>query len=64
MTLAVEPEIAHGGPLQERLAPAAQREALLADLPGLPRIDIDARRLNDLELFANGGFERGTANWR
>jgi sulfate adenylyltransferase len=56
MTLAIERELAHGGPLQERLASASEREALLAELSGLPRIEIDARRLNDLELLANGGF--------
>jgi sulfate adenylyltransferase len=49
-------EQAHGGPLQERLATAEQAAALRERLAGLPRLEIDARRVNDLELLANGGF--------
>src|SRR5579884_42486 len=69
MTATIEAELAHGGPLQVRLASAAERQALQAELPGLPRLEIDARRLNDLELFANGGFSplrgfQGEADYR
>jgi len=49
-------EEAHGGPLQVRLAPPERREELRALAASLPRVEIDERRLNDLELFAIGGF--------
>ena len=55
MTTLVEQTIANPAP-RELLATPAQAEALRASLPGLPALEIDARRLNDLELLAVGGF--------
>jgi sulfate adenylyltransferase len=49
-------EEAHGGPLQVRLAPPERRAELATLATELPRVAIDERRLNDLELFAIGGF--------
>ncbi len=53
-TLAERPASAH--PLQARQASPEQAAALRERLPGMPRLAIDARRLNDIELLAIGGF--------
>ncbi len=56
MTALVERSTAAQQPLQVRQATPEQAAALRERLPGLPKLAIDARRLNDIELLAIGGF--------
>jgi sulfate adenylyltransferase len=44
----------HGGALVDRIVAGPEADALRARAAGLPRIDLDARELADLELVATG----------
>ncbi|MGC9524211.1 MAG: sulfate adenylyltransferase [Limnospira sp.] len=46
----------HGGQLINRIATAEQRKELIEKADALPRVQLDARSLSDLELIAIGGF--------
>lgn len=46
----------HGGQLINRIASADQRQMFLEQADSLPRVQLDERRLSDLELIAIGGF--------
>jgi sulfate adenylyltransferase len=46
----------HGGALQERLLPEAEREAARARAAALPTVPLSPRQLADLELFAGGAL--------
>ena len=46
----------HGGQLIDRIASPAQREEFLSKADFLPRVQLDARAVSDLELIAIGGF--------
>jgi len=46
----------HGGKLVDRIATAAEREALLQSAANLQTITLNAREEADLELIANGAF--------
>lgn len=48
--------VAHGGMLVNRLVEGAEREALLAKADGLPKLEVDAFTLSDIEMIAIGGF--------
>ncbi|HZQ36470.1 MAG TPA: sulfate adenylyltransferase [Dehalococcoidia bacterium] len=56
MTALMDRVTAAQQPLQVRQATPEQAAALRERLPGLPRLTLDARRLNDVELLAIGGF--------
>lgn len=45
-----------GGDLVELRSSGAERSALAERAKSLPRLELDAREMNDLELLANGGF--------
>jgi sulfate adenylyltransferase len=45
-----------GGDLVELRSSGAERGALAERAKSLPRLELDAREMNDLELLANGGF--------
>ena len=45
---------AHGGRLINRMAPAAQRDALLAQVEGAKRIPLNARESADFEMIEAG----------
>ena len=53
MTLLTAP---HGGTLVNRIVEGKEREALLAKAPGLPKVELDAWALSDVEMLAIGGF--------
>jgi ATP sulfurylase len=46
----------HGGTLVNRIADGRERETLLERSQSLPRIDLDAWALSDVEMLAIGGF--------
>jgi sulfate adenylyltransferase len=46
----------HGGTLVNRILEGRQREALLATAERLPRVELDAWGLSDVEMLAIGGF--------
>jgi sulfate adenylyltransferase len=46
----------HGGTLVNRILQGKDREALLASTPSLPKIELDAWALSDVEMLAIGGF--------
>ena len=46
----------HGGTLVNRLVEGKEREALLAKAPSLPRIELDAWALSDVEMIGIGAF--------
>jgi len=46
----------HGGQLVNRIVEGKEREALLAKASSLPRIELDAWALSDVEMIAIGGF--------
>lgn len=46
----------HGGQLINRIATPAEREEFLAQGDRLPRVQLDARAISDLEMIAIGGF--------
>ena len=46
----------HGGHLIDRIASEAERKEFEAQADNLPRIQLDARALSDLEMIAIGGF--------
>ncbi len=46
----------HGGALQERLLPEAEREAARARAAALPAVELSTRQLADLELLAGGAL--------
>ena len=50
----VETIAPHGGVLQERLLPEAERAAAAARAAALPTVELSARQVADLELFAVG----------
>ena len=47
---------AHGGRLVNRELSGVERETLLERVPTMPRIDLNAREVSDLEMIANGAF--------
>ncbi|MEM9539051.1 MAG: sulfate adenylyltransferase [Cyanobacteria bacterium P01_E01_bin.42] len=47
---------AHGGHLIDRIASEAERKEFEAQADSLPRVQLDARALSDLEMIAIGGF--------
>lgn len=57
-TLMTTPEAipAHGGHLINRIASEAERKEFEAQGDSLPRIQLDARALSDLQMIAIGGF--------
>jgi sulfate adenylyltransferase len=46
----------HGGQLVNRIATPEQRELFLSKANFLPRVQLDARAVSDLEMIAIGGF--------
>ncbi len=46
----------HGGTLIQRIASPQQREEFLSKANFLPRVQLDARAVSDLEMIAIGGF--------
>lgn len=46
----------HGGTLVNRILEGRDREALIAQAQRLPKLDIDAWTLSDIEMLAIGGF--------
>ncbi len=46
----------HGGVLINRIATEDQRQGFLAQSGTLPRVELDARAVSDLEMIAIGGF--------
>ncbi|RUR84995.1 sulfate adenylyltransferase [Chlorogloeopsis fritschii PCC 9212] len=46
----------HGGQLINRIATPEQREVFLSKAEFLPRVQLDARAVSDLEMIAIGGF--------
>ena len=46
----------HGGTLVNRIVEGKEREALLAKAASLPRLELDAWGLSDVEMIAIGGF--------
>jgi sulfate adenylyltransferase len=46
----------HGGELVNRIATPAQKEEFLSKANYLPRVQLDARAVSDLEMIAIGGF--------
>ena len=46
----------HGGTLVNRIVDGKEREALLAKAASLPRVELDAWALSDVEMIAIGGF--------
>ena len=46
----------HGGMLVNRLVEGPERGALLAQADGLPKLEVDAFALSDIEMIAIGGF--------
>ena len=46
----------HGGTLVNRIATGSEREKLLAGAAKLPKIELDAWALSDVEMIAIGGF--------
>ena len=46
----------HGGTLVSRIVEGKEREAWLATAATLPRIELDAWALSDVEMIAIGGF--------
>ena len=46
----------HGGELVNRVVEGKERDALLAKAPSLPKIELDAWALSDVEMIAIGGF--------
>jgi sulfate adenylyltransferase len=46
----------HGGTLIQRIASPQQREEFLSKADFLPRVQLDARAVSDLEMIAIGGF--------
>src|SRR3954468_20377280 len=46
----------HGGILVDRRAPDEDREELVREALGLPRVPLDARTLSDLQMIASGVF--------
>lgn len=46
----------HGGTLINRVASPAQREEFLSKATHLPRVQLEARAVSDLEMIAIGGF--------
>jgi sulfate adenylyltransferase len=46
----------HGGQLVNRIATPEQREVFLSKAEFLPRVQLDARAVSDLEMIAIGGF--------
>jgi sulfate adenylyltransferase len=46
----------HGGRLVHRIIEGKERETLLAKAAGLPKIELDAWALSDVEMIAIGGF--------
>ncbi|MEM7553818.1 MAG: sulfate adenylyltransferase [Cyanobacteria bacterium P01_A01_bin.84] len=46
----------HGGQLINRIATAEQKEEFLSKAEHLPRVQLDARAVSDLEMIAIGGF--------
>ncbi len=46
----------HGGVLINRIATEEQRQGFLAQADTLPRVQLDARAVSDLEMIAIGGF--------
>ena len=46
----------HGGTLVNRIVEGKERDALLAKAPSLPKIELDAWALSDVEVIAIGGF--------
>lgn len=47
---------AHGGRLINRETTGVERETLLERAPAMPRINLRAREISDLEMIANGAF--------
>jgi len=47
---------AHGGRLVSRELSGVERETLLERVPSMPRINLRAREVSDLEMIANGAF--------
>jgi sulfate adenylyltransferase len=46
----------HGGRLVSRIVEGTERETLLAKAQGLPKLELDAWGLSDVEMLAIGGF--------
>ena len=46
----------HGSTLVNRIMEGKEREALLAKAAGLPKVELDAWELSDVEMIAIGGF--------
>ncbi|MDP3703641.1 MAG: sulfate adenylyltransferase [Candidatus Omnitrophota bacterium] len=53
MTTPIAP---HGGTLINRIVEGAERERLLARIDSMPRLELDAWALSDVEMLAIGGF--------
>lgn len=47
---------AHGGKLINRELTGVEREALLANVPAMPKIILKSREISDLEMIGNGAF--------
>lgn len=56
MTLHPDAIAPHGGQLINRIATPEQREEFLSKADHLPRVQLDARAVSDLEMIAIGGF--------
>lgn len=58
MTLTQQPDAIapHGGQLVNRIATAEQKAEFLSKADFLPRVQLDARAVSDLEMIAIGGF--------
>ncbi|HAM41339.1 MAG TPA: sulfate adenylyltransferase, partial [Candidatus Omnitrophica bacterium] len=46
----------HGGTLINRIVEGKERDALLENAPALPRIELDAWAISDVEMIGIGGF--------
>jgi len=46
----------HGGTLVTRIVEGKERETLLAQAARLPKVELDAWALSDVEMIAIGGF--------
>jgi len=48
----------HGGTLVNREVTGFERERLIEESAEMPRLQLTARAISDLELIANGGYAR------